>query len=652
MKSANSKVTQSESELAKLQMHEVWKQTFHEDQEETRNLLQNYKQFFSESQLKNQKWWQFFTREDNILSLTFNEAADWMEVSFFDGDYGKEAPTEHEVIQALSQDERYRDKLKDIIEHGWKYFFAKSLWDEGQVNLPFPFSIQDNIHFRPMHNGAWTKDPIETARLTGIPITTTSFQESELALAENQLNQAYNTVFHRDQEETTLLLNEYKKHFSESHIKKQEWWSGFTTDDHRISFTFEDAVKWSEPLFCKGFGYDPVPYTQLLHALSKDERYKWEYETLTKYGWEHFVAESLWNKGQINLPFPISMQNSVKFFPLSDDETFIDDPIEMAELMGLPTHPKPDPIDIIEPINIDEILRMSNHQEASTGENKTLKQVLTEPCRVQKKKGYYSYEAFRQMLLTHCITCDKLTDSTFLSSNIRSAIAAIDTRAQTNFHQGDKGMSKLLTATACAFSFISKPCKNIFYLDDQLLQMLSQTEPPKDFQVQKIFLESFLLLLPKNNPLNEQSIFFHSEDNGNILIASFGLSKHQSLVADVMIFGLQKPHVVKQEKDRWMKVVMNFLLWQQSEQDKNQETIELDAPTRQMKLSKNTKQIIVPKVIGEGYKPKVIRNYEPTGTHASPRTHWRSGHWRQQPYGKKDDPKLKTIWLEPVLVNG
>jgi hypothetical protein len=35
----------------------------------------------------------------------------------------------------------------------------------------------------------------------------------------------------------------------------------------------------------------------------------------------------------------------------------------------------------------------------------------------------------------------------------------------------------------------------------------------------------------------------------------------------------------------------------------------------------------------------------------SVQTHWRSGHWRNQPYGERNNPQYKTIWIEPILIN-
>lgn len=54
-----------------------------------------------------------------------------------------------------------------------------------------------------------------------------------------------------------------------------------------------------------------------------------------------------------------------------------------------------------------------------------------------------------------------------------------------------------------------------------------------------------------------------------------------------------------------------------------------------------------PNIIGEHYRsPKQSPG---TGTHASPRLHWRRGHFRNQPFGPGRSER-KQIWLEPVMV--
>jgi hypothetical protein len=59
--------------------------------------------------------------------------------------------------------------------------------------------------------------------------------------------------------------------------------------------------------------------------------------------------------------------------------------------------------------------------------------------------------------------------------------------------------------------------------------------------------------------------------------------------------------------------------------------------------------IWTPNVIGRKYATKRPDNYEP-GHHASPRMHWRRGHFRQQPYGPQRSER-RIIWLEPTLVS-
>ena len=58
-------------------------------------------------------------------------------------------------------------------------------------------------------------------------------------------------------------------------------------------------------------------------------------------------------------------------------------------------------------------------------------------------------------------------------------------------------------------------------------------------------------------------------------------------------------------------------------------------------------------IVGENYKAKKAVSDRQT-TNQSPSsviTHWRSGHWRNQPYGSKDNIQHKTIWIQPMLIN-
>lgn len=59
------------------------------------------------------------------------------------------------------------------------------------------------------------------------------------------------------------------------------------------------------------------------------------------------------------------------------------------------------------------------------------------------------------------------------------------------------------------------------------------------------------------------------------------------------------------------------------------------------------KKFLTPRWVGRRY-----RYPEPTqdGTHASPRAHWRRGHWRGVRFGE-GRKELKRVWIEPTLVN-
>ena len=295
----------------------------------------------------------------------------------------------------------------------------------------------------------------------------------------------------------------------------------------------------------------------------------------------------------------------------------------------------------------------------SDNEDKTLKQLLTEPYRVQKKKGYYSYETFRGKLLNLFSTIDDKTGADTLSRAAINVIHSIYRCSNSLISNGESHSLEfsLTTACHCALMYLIEDHKKIYFLDENLCETLSETTPPTSLSISRIFCRDFLLLLPKRyglgvcgylvTSLGQEGFslsFFPPESD---IIKSIHFLYNQEL--DTNVFELDKEFSSQQKKRA--KLVINFLLWQQSMHDKGQDVIEVDAPTRKMGFGKNTKQIIVPRVIGEGYKPKIIRNYEPTGTHASPRTHWRSGHWRQQPTGKRDNPEHKTIWIEPILVN-
>lgn len=64
---------------------------------------------------------------------------------------------------------------------------------------------------------------------------------------------------------------------------------------------------------------------------------------------------------------------------------------------------------------------------------------------------------------------------------------------------------------------------------------------------------------------------------------------------------------------------------------------------------KTGKEFWTPNIIGRSYVTQRDPDAEP-GTHASPRMHWRRGHFRRQAIGP-GRAEHKMLWIEPVLVN-
>lgn len=291
--------------------------------------------------------------------------------------------------------------------------------------------------------------------------------------------------------------------------------------------------------------------------------------------------------------------------------------------------------------------------------NKTLKQLLTEPFRVQQKQGYYSYELFRSSVLKLFLLIADGTGVDLLNILAVDIIHRFYDRILSLMESNENELQeKTLRGSLFLLMYLVENHKKIFFLDKGLCELLLETRLPASCNVSRLFCESCLVLLPKNLDLGVGFFLIASAGERGFVVSCF---PPKSSVPISLEFGYGQSFDSSEfESDEnvsipaWKitKLLVNFLLWQQSMYDKGEEAIILNAPTRQMSFGKNSKQIIVPQVIGEGYKPKVIRNYESQGTHASPRTHWRSGHWRQQPYGSKEEPKYKTLWIEPILVNG
>jgi hypothetical protein len=196
----------------------------------------------------------------------------------------------------------------------------------------------------------------------------------------------------------------------------------------------------------------------------------------------------------------------------------------------------------------------------------------------------------------------------------------------------------------------------IFIVNHELCSSLYKTSSTgKDLVISNPFSYNGIVLMPKilngKKPSTAIYIFRTLEFNdGSMCVAVLCLHQHIGVRSNSFFWINKKNNNLSERKK--IDFLFNLFLYKESIKDKEPISTELAIP-RGLGAAKNTnqKQIITPRMIGADYKPKTIRQ-ESTGTHASPTTHWRSGHWRQQLIGKRETPEHKTIWIEPVLVNG
>lgn len=103
----------------------------------------------------------------------------------------------------------------------------------------------------------------------------------------------------------------------------------------------------------------------------------------------------------------------------------------------------------------------------------------------------------------------------------------------------------------------------------------------------------------------------------------------------------------KEFTDKVTDLLVQTLLYLQHKSDF------LASPSQSLtKRGSSKKQKLTPYIIGQDYRVKSEPNPDASNTAQPYRTHWRRGFYRWQPYGDREQPEYKLIWIEPVLVNG
>lgn len=149
-------------------------------------------------------------------------------------------------------------------------------------------------------------------------------------------------------------------------------------------------------------------------------------------------------------------------------------------------------------------------------------------------------------------------------------------------------------------------------------------------------------------------------DRGTIYYSRSTLEKFNRVkklpVRDSKVLIDGEGHVEAEEQfmDAVNRLVCGLFLWLTIEPD----SLEVASPPSggqgfgkvAEKKKRSTVGVWQPNWIGRGYEVKSESTVN-GGTHASPRSHWRRGHWRRQPIGEGRTER-KLVWIEPMLING
>lgn len=433
----------------------------------------------------------------------------------------------------------------------------------------------------------------------------------------DELDKHFYNNFHESQQKSKNLIDSYKKYFSEEEIKTQEWWEICTPDDKSFHAEFYVAHETGcdSPLI-DGTEDDQVFFDN--PAIVK---------TLKGKTWRNFVEHSLLQNGCIKLPFPYSTWNSAEFSPQFNGKK-IKDPLEMLKLMGRLAYPP----DSYTDLTLRQCLK--------------LRKVLT-------PKGVYPYEMLTQTI-TNIYNQPGWLDKKICDLIIQEREAINQDINRASYEKADL---LLLESILPGLHF------PVFTVDSILYEKLANTNCKSgSLIIDKPFAKQGILLLPKQSEFSVVVFgltFLRSNPNAEIFGISYlsnkvgfrGLSMiPANAVATKILSEWEDPkkNIVKDLNN----LLTNIFLYQQSIRTKDDSLIVESPRLTQKGFGKKAQKYINPICIGEGYKPKVIRNYDPVGTHASPRTHWRSGHWRQHMIGSRKNPQHKTIWVEPTLING
>lgn len=219
-----------------------------------------------------------------------------------------------------------------------------------------------------------------------------------------------------------------------------------------------------------------------------------------------------------------------------------------------------------------------------------------------------------------------------------------------------------------------------YWLAKPLASAFLATTPPKDWVIQTqelsgvIFLPCNVFSLPDNDFI--EWIFFHLDPdfqliyvsprkNNNLLLAR-ARESYTAKYAPLTSYDATEDNKLLESRrtsgwdtskwkdlspsDKIANITVQTLLYIENYEPNLNNRIPTE---KKRKTTKYGDRLNLPcLVVGENYRVKTTNEHSTNSIPGSSKsTHWRSGYWKEQPYGKRNNPQYKTIWIEPVLVN-
>jgi len=206
-----------------------------------------------------------------------------------------------------------------------------------------------------------------------------------------------------------------------------------------------------------------------------------------------------------------------------------------------------------------------------------------------------------------------------------------------------------------------------FYgLTKSLLDSLAQTDVPDVLPINNLIEQEFILCLPEEYTLLDKievgrisctSIIVKVDGDyleGYALVKNNKSNNAFPVAFQKRIENNEVSTKINILKSHWTKpitnIVINFLWYMANYHNSTPKNKRSNLVIPNSYQGKNSYSKTI-KIIGKDYKIKTEGFSRPQKAHASPSTHWRRGHWRNQAIGK-ERKENKLIWIEPVLVNG